>query len=154
MSSCSETNWPKLATKRVEHGGVPLLVDEADPGLAAMAGLAATKCAGGNWACIACIATAAAWLIGWGTVNGGYNGVRKVVVAVEVEEEEKKQERKRKTSWLWLVAVSLMRIGPCFGHRKVGGGKKREDIWWMTGGWWRWQLMKEIVAKGSTEKRK
>ena len=41
------------------------MVDEADPGLAAMAGLAATKCAGGNWACIACIATAAAaWLIG------------------------------------------------------------------------------------------
>lgn len=93
LSSCSETNCPKLATNKVEQGiwfcwwwfdPPPPLPPELDPTGLDMAGDAATKWAGGIWACIACIVAAliaaavAAWLIAaaawltpgwWATVN-------------------------------------------------------------------------------------
>jgi hypothetical protein len=76
LSSCSETNCPKLATNKVEHGGVEQLDDVADPTGLAKAVLAATKCEGGIVAWIAAwLAKAAAWLIGWGTANCGYRKI-------------------------------------------------------------------------------
>lgn len=48
FSSCSETNCPKLATKRVEQGGVlQLEVEVVEPTGLAIAVLAATRCEGG-----------------------------------------------------------------------------------------------------------
>lgn len=52
LSSCSETNWPRLATKSVEQGGVDEL-EVAEPTGLAKAGLAATRCDGGIVAWIA-----------------------------------------------------------------------------------------------------
>jgi len=53
LSSCSETNCPKLATNKVEHGGVEQFDEVADPTGLAKAGLVATKCEGGIVAAIA-----------------------------------------------------------------------------------------------------
>ncbi|KAL3278318.1 hypothetical protein HHI36_013649, partial [Cryptolaemus montrouzieri] len=52
FSSCSDTNWPKLATKSVEQGGLLTPIpgwDDEDPTGEAKAGLG-RKC--GNEACI------------------------------------------------------------------------------------------------------
>lgn len=74
LSSCSETNCPKLATNSVEQGGVPAAAaaeDEVEPTGDASAGLA-TRCGGGMVAWIAAaLPASAACDKGCGTVNGG-----------------------------------------------------------------------------------
>lgn len=73
FSSCSDTNWPRLATNSVEHGGVlQFEVDVVEPTGLAMAVLAATRCDGGMVPWMAAwLASAAAWpwLMGCGTAN-------------------------------------------------------------------------------------
>lgn len=62
FNSCSETNCPRFATNRVEHGGVEVVDDEPEPAGLLIVELAVTMCCGWICACIACIT--AAWLIG------------------------------------------------------------------------------------------
>lgn len=62
LSSCSETNCPRFATKSVEQGGVPAAAaaeDEVEPTGDASAGLA-TRCGGGMVAWMAAALPASA----------------------------------------------------------------------------------------------